>query len=163
MNVYLNPQSMIVLLLVLILAIISLTYVSNNDKPKYTDWRRTLMLVLGLIITIYSVASCSIKIYLISRENIKFTDIIIPLTFNILTITLGSILVDYARSSDEEWEQKNSVKSWEKDTINTLCIVTISFIVLMFALYLIANSRGNKEIVFSVKGLTPAQKDAITL
>ena len=162
MNVYLNPQSMIVLLLVLILAIISLTYVSN-DKPKYTDWRRTLMLVLGLIITIYSVASCSIKIYLISRENIKITDVIIPLTFNILTITLGSILVDYARSSDEEWEQKNSIKSWEKDTINTLCIIVISFIILMFSLYLIANSRGNKEIIFSIKGLTPAQKDAITL
>ena len=53
MNVYLNPQSMIVLLLVLILSIISLTYVSNNDKPKYTDWRRTLILVLGIIITIY--------------------------------------------------------------------------------------------------------------
>ena len=121
------------------------------------------MLVLGLIITIYSVASCSIKIYLISRENIKITDVIIPLTFNILTITLGAILVDYSRSSNENWEEKNSVKSWEKDTINTLCIVVISFIILMFALYLIANSRGNKEIMFSVKGLTPAQKDAITL
>ena len=33
----------------------------------------------------------------------------------------------------------------------------------MFALYLIANSRGNKEIIFSVKGLTPAQQDAISL
>ena len=56
MNVYLNPQSMIVLLLVLILAIISLTYVSNNDQPNYSDWRRVLMLVLGIFITVYSVA-----------------------------------------------------------------------------------------------------------
>ena len=121
------------------------------------------MLVLGLIITIYSVASCSIKIYLMYRKQVKITDVIIPITFNILTITLGSILVDYSRSSDEEWEQKNSIKSWERDTINTLCIVIISFTILMFALYLIANARGNKEIVFSLKGLTPAQKDAITL
>ena len=162
MNVYLNPQSMIVLLLVLILSIISLTYVSNSDKPNYSDWRRVLMLVLGIIITVYSVASCSIKIYLLSRGNVKIVDVIIPLTFNILTITLGSILVDYARSSEKDWEQKNS-KSWEKEAINTLCIVVISFIILMFALYLIANSRGNKEIIFSVKGLTPAQKDAIML
>ena len=163
MNVYLNPQSMIVLLFVLILAIISLTYVSNNDKPDYNDWRRTLLLILGLIVTIYSVSSASIKIYLAYRHNVKIVDIIIPLTFNILTITLGSILVDYARTSNDNWEQKNSMKTWEKNTINTLSIIVIAFIILMFVLYLIANARGNKEIVFSLKGLTPAQKDAITL
>ena len=161
MNVYLNPQSMIVLLFVLILAIISLIY-SSNEQPKYNDWKRTLLLVLGSIITIYSVSSASIKIYLLSRQKVKFIDIIIPFTFNILSITLGSILVDYTRTSNKEWDQKNT-KSWERETINTLSTVVISFIILMFVLYLVANSRGNKEIIFSLKGLSPDQKDAITL
>lgn len=163
MKVYLNPQSLFVLLLVLIISIISLTYVSNQAKPEYNDWRRTFLLILGIIITVYSVGSLSIKIYLLSRNNIKWIDLIIPITFNILTISLGSIIVDYARLSTDDWDQKHSEKSWEKDTIQTLSIVVIVFIVIMFSLYLIANSRGNKEIIFSIKGLTPVQQDAITL
>ena len=73
------------------------------------------------------------------------------------------MIVDYARLSTDDWDQKHSEKSWEKDTIQTLSIVVIVFIVIMFSLYLIANSRGNKEIIFSIKGLTPVQQDAITL
>jgi len=163
MNVYLNAQSMIVLLFVLVITIISLTYVTNQSKPKYSDWRRTLLLVLGIIITVYSVGSLSIKIYLLSRKHVTFSDIIIPLTFNILTITLGSIIVDYSRISSDDWIERHKSNSWEKDTIQTLSIVVLIFIVLLFALYFIANIRGNKEVVFSVKGLTPTQKDAVTL
>jgi hypothetical protein len=163
MNVYLNPQSMIVLLFVLIITIISLTYVSNQAKPEYNDWKRTLMLILGIIITVYSVGSLSIKIYLLSKKYVKFTDIIIPLTFNILSITLGSIIVDYSRLSSNEWDKKHTDKSWEKDTIQTLSIVVLIFIISMFAMYFLANLRGNKELEISIKGLTPYQKDAITI
>ena len=163
MKVYLNPQSLFILLFVLIISIISLTYVSNEDKPKYKDWRRTFLLILGIIVTVYSVGSLSIKIYILSRNKLKWIDYIIPITFNLLTITLGSIIVDYARLSPKNWDQKHLEKSWEKDTIQTLSIIVIAFIVIMFSLYLIANHRGNKEIIFSLKGLTPVQQDAITL
>jgi hypothetical protein len=163
MHVIINPQSLIVLLCISILAIISLTYVASSETPKYDDWRRTFLLILGVIVTIYSSYSVSIKLYILSRKNAKITDVIIPLTFNVVSLTLGSIIINYASTDKEDWNISQQNGSWQKDTINTLSIVILILIFLIILMYLVASSRGNNMLKLSIKGLIPAQKDAIVL
>ena len=157
-----NKFSLIVLAFLLAISITCLSYTSQ-ENPSYKDSRRIILLICGLLCVVYGAYSLSIQIYLMKNRGIKFQNIVIAFTFNVLLITLGSIIINYTTIPKDSWDEVHQGSMWIKDTLHTLSIITIVIIFLLLILFLLARLRGNPGIKIQIQGLTPRERLGATI